>query len=329
MDILPRYNRNPENQQLKFENTFRTQRRKANSLEGLGVTSGNIQLPDSHDCPPSLASQKMHTEGSATPAPKAQVTVTRMPSGVASQSGRLTLPPPRRCGSSPGGREDGSNSARQAGDPPSRSASKRAWLRANVATTFLPAERTKTALKNEKAVILQRWFRKHSYMYAKFGPVIFARKGGGIADFGGISFLNGTRTASFVTVSDTASTAMLSHFLEKVRARPWCGAAALQPRVPARRGDAPTVYASPPRRRCCFACCVCNGMAARCRAPTTPMPLQPQPSLPTLHLPSQRAELSRPRSSVAVLETSAARRPHLCHGFRGVPPTHLPASACL
>ena len=57
-------------------------------------------------------------------------------------------------------------------------------------------------------------------MYVKFGPVIFARKNGGIADFGSLSFLSGARMASFLTVSDTASTAMLSHFLEKYWALP-------------------------------------------------------------------------------------------------------------
>ena len=52
-------------------------------------------------------------------------------------------------------------------------------------------------------------------MYAKFGPVIFSRKSGGIADFGMISYLSGARTAKFITVSNTASTSLLSHFLEK------------------------------------------------------------------------------------------------------------------
>lgn len=69
--------------------------------------------------------------------------------------------------------------------------------------------------RHDKAVILQRWYRKHTYMYMKFGPVIFARKNGGIADFGTISFLSGMRVAQFITVSNTASTALLSHFLEK------------------------------------------------------------------------------------------------------------------
>mmetsp|Transcript_302 Transcript_302/g.686 ORF Transcript_302/g.686 Transcript_302/m.686 type:complete len:1370 (-) Transcript_302:267-4376(-) len=83
-----------------------------------------------------------------------------------------------------------------------------------------PADRLQRIKQHDKAIILQRWYRKHVYMYKKFGPVIFARKNGGIADFGAISFLSGMRAANFLTISNTASTAMLSHFLEKYWALP-------------------------------------------------------------------------------------------------------------
>ena len=158
-----------------------------------------------------------------------QVTVTRDSGG---QSGRLTLPPGQvgsRAGS-PGGvgkytrlrePDNAGESARFTSESQRESGgrSKRAWRKAEP-IKWLPGQRAKRNERDEKAVILQRWYRKHAYMYAKFGPVIFARKAGGIADFGSISYLNGTRTANFVTVSDTASTAMLSHFLEKYWALP-------------------------------------------------------------------------------------------------------------
>ena len=73
---------------------------------------------------------------------------------------------------------------------------------------------------HDAATSIQQWYRRHVAMYTSFGSMMFARKSGAVADFGRLSFLSGTRTACFITVSDTTSTAMLSHFLEKYWALP-------------------------------------------------------------------------------------------------------------
>ena len=65
------------------------------------------------------------------------------------------------------------------------------------------------------AVTVQRWYRRQVIKYGTFGPMIFTRKDGRIADFGRLSFAHGTRMAHFVRVSDTTSAATLAHFLEK------------------------------------------------------------------------------------------------------------------
>jgi len=69
--------------------------------------------------------------------------------------------------------------------------------------------------KREAAIVVQRWYRRQLLKFATFGPVIFTRRDGKLADFGSLSFLGGTRIAYYIRISDTTSSAMLSHFLEK------------------------------------------------------------------------------------------------------------------
>ena len=76
-------------------------------------------------------------------------------------------------------------------------------------------DRHERAARRGAARRIQLWYRRQVLKYATFGPMIFTRRDGKIADFGSLSFLGGTRTAHFVRVSDTTSSATLSHFLEK------------------------------------------------------------------------------------------------------------------
>ena len=62
---------------------------------------------------------------------------------------------------------------------------------------------------------IQRWYRRQLLKFATFGPIIFTRRDGRMADFGTLAFLGGTRTAYYIRVSDTTSSDLLSHFLEK------------------------------------------------------------------------------------------------------------------
>ena len=71
------------------------------------------------------------------------------------------------------------------------------------------------ASRRTAAVIVQRWYRKQVLKYATFGPMIFTKKDGKVADFGKLSFATGNRCAHFVRLSDTSSAATLAHFLEK------------------------------------------------------------------------------------------------------------------
>jgi hypothetical protein len=85
-----------------------------------------------------------------------------------------------------------------------------------VGTPASPARTDEEQLmRRQCALIVQRWYRRQVLKYATFGPMIFTRRDGKIADFGSLSFLGGSRTAQFIRVSDTTSSATLSHFLEK------------------------------------------------------------------------------------------------------------------
>jgi hypothetical protein len=63
------------------------------------------------------------------------------------------------------------------------------------------------------AIVVQRWYRKQVLKYAIFGPMIFTRKDGKMADFGKLSFSTTSRSAHYVRVSDTTSTPALAHFV--------------------------------------------------------------------------------------------------------------------
>ena len=56
---------------------------------------------------------------------------------------------------------------------------------------------------------------KQKLKYGTYGPLIFTRKDGKIADFGKLSFSSGYRTTYFLRCSDTTSAEPLAHFLEK------------------------------------------------------------------------------------------------------------------
>ena len=73
----------------------------------------------------------------------------------------------------------------------------------------------KKAWRRSAAVTVQRWYRKQVLKYSTFGPMIFTKKDGKVADFGRLTFATGNRSAHFVRISDTTSAATLAHFLEK------------------------------------------------------------------------------------------------------------------
>ena len=101
--------------------------------------------------------------------------------------------------------------------PPASSARRRLWNRrlsesaAGEALTVADEHEERVAC----ASMVQHWYRRHVAKFATFGPVIFVRKDGRLADFGTLSFLSGARNAKFLTVSNSTSAASLSHFIEK------------------------------------------------------------------------------------------------------------------
>ena len=70
-------------------------------------------------------------------------------------------------------------------------------------------------LRRTAALCVQRWYRRQVLKYETFGPMIFTRKDGRLADFGRLTFAVGNRMAQFIRCSDTTSAGTLSHFLEK------------------------------------------------------------------------------------------------------------------
>ena len=63
--------------------------------------------------------------------------------------------------------------------------------------------------------VIQRVFKRRKLVFSKFGPSIFSRKGGKLADYGSIYFSSNGREAPFITIADTTSTNLLSTFIEK------------------------------------------------------------------------------------------------------------------
>ena len=59
-------------------------------------------------------------------------------------------------------------------------------------------DRHERAARRGAARRIQLWYRRQVLKYATFGPMIFTRRDGKIADFGSLSFLGGTRTAHFL-----------------------------------------------------------------------------------------------------------------------------------
>ena len=74
---------------------------------------------------------------------------------------------------------------------------------------FQPEELRKAATR------IQRWYRGVCAMYAAFGPMMFSRKDGAMADFGTVSFMSGTSAARWIRVSNTTSVGALALFMEK------------------------------------------------------------------------------------------------------------------
>ena len=67
----------------------------------------------------------------------------------------------------------------------------------------------------DSSCCIQRVFRRHRLVFGQLGPALFSRKGGTLADYGSLYFPEKNKTAPFVTVSDTTSAVLLSHFMEK------------------------------------------------------------------------------------------------------------------
>ena len=72
--------------------------------------------------------------------------------------------------------------------------------------------RTERMMRRDGAIVVQRWYRKQVMKFSVFGPMIFTRKDGGLADYGRLRFEVGNRSASWIRVSDTTSAATTRTF---------------------------------------------------------------------------------------------------------------------
>ena len=84
--------------------------------------------------------------------------------------------------------------------------------------------------ENHAATRIQRFYRMVTQMHSEFGPMIFCKNDGTPANYG--KLLTEGKSASFITVSDTSSPALLMRFMAKY----WRCAAAAAAAAACRRG---------------------------------------------------------------------------------------------